>query len=46
VEAIHDALSPHFEDEFEFFGKLSLILNKVASQEPFNDEEKHIVSLD
>jgi hypothetical protein len=46
VEAILDALAPHFEDEFEFFGKLSVILNKVVSQDPFNDEEKHIVSLD
>ena len=39
-------MAPHFEDEFEFFGKLSVILNKVVSQDPFNDEEKHIVSLD
>ena len=31
VESILEALSPHFQDEFEFFGKLSLILNKVLT---------------
>lgn len=46
VEALFEGLSPYFREEYEFFNKLSQILNKVLSRDPFNDEESHIVSLD
>jgi hypothetical protein len=44
-ESMYEALSPHFKEEYEFFSKLSVILNKILTQETFTDEEKHIVSL-
>ena len=39
-------LTQFFREEQEFFEKLSTILNKVLTREPFNDEEQFIVSLD
>lgn len=46
MEAVLDYLSPHFKQEFDFFSKLSIILNKMIIKEPFTDEENFMVSLD